>query len=310
LFIDAQYLFGLEYTLKGFDIVHTAETYYHYTQQCLNAKKKGYVKKVVATVLENIPFNNEGIWGRNGFKMRARNELDHMVALTERTKAALVLEGADPKKITIISHYIDTKRFSPSDKRHVTSDTKTQTILYCGRLEKYKGVYEILYAAKLLSLDPEIRDIHLKFIFVGDGTEKERMIAKEKELHIDRMMLHKKCAYDDMPAIYKEADIYVAPTKGNDTWLEQYNTTLLEAQACGLPIVTTYNGGIPENVGDAAVCVPPADVYALAQSIKSFILHPSLRNSYAKKARERAVTVHDIAHGAQKLSALYDMLLS
>jgi hypothetical protein len=59
LFSDAHYLYGLEHDLRGFDLVHTAETYFHYTQQCLNAKKMGYVKKVIATVLENIPFNND-----------------------------------------------------------------------------------------------------------------------------------------------------------------------------------------------------------------------------------------------------------
>src|SRR5437773_10078470 len=51
MFIDAHYLVGLEGKLRGFDLVHTAETYFHYTQQCLDAKKKGYVKKVIATVL-------------------------------------------------------------------------------------------------------------------------------------------------------------------------------------------------------------------------------------------------------------------
>src|SRR3989338_2704061 len=80
LFVDAQYLYGLEERLRGFDLVHTAETYFHYTQQSLNAKRKGYVKKVIATVLENIPHNNEGIWGRKLFKAKARRELDHIVA--------------------------------------------------------------------------------------------------------------------------------------------------------------------------------------------------------------------------------------
>ncbi len=91
IFTDAHYLVGLEDRLKGFDLVHTAETYFHYTQQCLNAKKKGYVRKVIATVLENIPFNNEGIRGRKAFKARARRELDHIIALTKKTKAALIL---------------------------------------------------------------------------------------------------------------------------------------------------------------------------------------------------------------------------
>lgn len=52
LCIDAHYLFGLEANLRGFDLVHTAETYYHYTQQCLSAKRKGWVKRVIATVLK------------------------------------------------------------------------------------------------------------------------------------------------------------------------------------------------------------------------------------------------------------------
>ncbi len=116
LFTDAHYLFGLENLLKGFDLVHSAETYFHYTQQCLNAKKRGYVKKVIATVYENIPFNNEGIWGRRAFKARARRELDHIVAISQKAKEALILEGADPKKILVIGHYIDTKRFFPKPR--------------------------------------------------------------------------------------------------------------------------------------------------------------------------------------------------
>src|SRR5581483_1784343 len=84
IFTDAHYLLGLEENLKGYDLVHTAETYFHYTQQAIEAKQKGQVKKVIATVLENIPFNNEGIWGRKEFKSNARENLDHMIALTER----------------------------------------------------------------------------------------------------------------------------------------------------------------------------------------------------------------------------------
>src|SRR3989344_5975033 len=140
LFVDAHYLVGLENRLKGFDIVHTAETYFHYTQQCLNAKRKGYVKKVNATVLENIPFNNEGIWGRKNYKRRSREELDHIIALTNKTKEALLAEGADPQKITVISHFVDTKRFKPSKtelSRRNASGRRDFTILFSGRLEGY-----------------------------------------------------------------------------------------------------------------------------------------------------------------------------
>lgn len=287
MFIDAHYLWGLENKLHDFDIIHTAETYFHYTQQCLNAKRKA---KVVATVLENIPFNNEGILGKKKFKARARRELDHIVALTHKTKNALLAEGTDPKKITVIPHFVDTKRFVPVQPRKTV-----RTILFCGRLEEYKGVFDFVEMAHRLPRS-------LRFVMVGTGSQQDKLKRPGIEL--------KSVSYDDMPAIYQEADIFVAPSKPTKTWEEQYCTVLLEAQAAGLPIVTTHTGGIPENVGDAGVIVPPGDVDAITKAVKRFIDEPALRVTYGKKARARAVTVHDITIGAKKLDFLYQQLLT
>lgn len=285
LFIDAHYLLGLERRLQGFDIIHTAETYFHYTQQCLNARGNA---KVVATVLENIPFNNERIRGRKGFKARARRELDHIVALTQKTRAALLAEGADPEKITVIPHFIDTKRFSPAPFRR-----RVRTVLFCGRFEEYKGVLDVAAVARNI---PDIQ-----FMMVGTGTLRKRLLREP--------VLLRSLPYEYMPNVYHEADIFVAPSRPTPTWEEQYCTVLLEAQAAGLPIVTTNTGGIPENVGDAAMVVSPGDVPAIAHAIKAFIIDPTLRLRYAQKARRRAVTVHDIKIGANKLDLLYQRLL-
>jgi glycosyltransferase involved in cell wall biosynthesis len=306
LFTDAHYLFGLEEKLKGFDLVHTAETYFHYTQQCLNAKKKGYVKKVIATVLENIPFNNEGIHGRKAFKKRARTELDHMIALTEKSKAALLQEGADESKITVISHFIDTKRFKPVR----VNKTNSLTILFSGRLEEYKGVLDILQAAQILRNDAELKKYTLQYIFAGNGSLKQKMLSEEQRLGLSNVVTHVQSSYDDMPSIYNSADIFVAPSKPTPTYDEQYCTALLEAQASGLPIVTTNTGGIPENIGEAGILVAPGDIAEIAHALKTFILNPSKRKTYALQARKRAITVHDISIGASKLSALYRRLLS
>lgn len=286
LFVDAHYLFGLEKYLMGFDLIHTAETYFHYTQQCLNARRKA---KVIATVLENIPFNNEGIWGRKRFKERARRELDHIVALTNKTREALLAEGADPRKITVIPHFVDTKRFVPSPVR-----TTVRTILFCGRLEEYKGVFDFADMTRRL---PK----YLRFLMVGTGSERDRLSRPGVEI--------RSVSYDDMPAVYREADIFVAPSKPTKTWEEQYCTVILEAQAAGLPIVTTNTGGIPENIGDAGIIVPPGDVDALTQAVQRFIDEPALRFAYSKKARARAVRIHDITIGAHKLDLLYQQLL-
>lgn len=313
LFIDAHYLLGLEQKLKGFDMVHTAETYYHYTQQALNAKRKGYVKKVIATVLENIPFNNEGIWGRKKFKARAREELDHIIALTHLTRDALIAEGADRDKITVLPHFVDTKRFAPKSDwftRIADPNKRKFTILFSGRLEKYKGVYDVLDAAEYLKRDRDLVDYNLRFLFVGDGSEKLGLLKKEKQLGLNYHSRHVSAKYIEMPSWYRLADIVVAPSKPTRNWQEQYCTALLEAQSMGLPIVTTRTGGIHENVGDAAVLVAPGNSHELYTSLKTFILDAKIRAVYARRARERAQNVHDIAHGARLLSEIYDRILA
>lgn len=289
LFIDAHYLWGLEEKLRGFDIVHTAETYFHYTQQCLAVKRAGNVKKVIATVLENIPFNNEGIWGRKRFKAGAREELDHIVALTQKTEEALIVEGADIKKMSVIPHFVDTKRFVSTRPRKIV-----RTILFCGRLEEYKGVFDFIEMARRLPKN-------LRFVMVGDGSQKNKLKRPGVEI--------KSVSYDDMPSIYQEADIFVAPSKPTKTWEEQYCTVILEAQASGMPIVTTNTGGIPENIGEAGIIVSPGDVDAMTKAVKRLIDDPALRLAYSKKARARAVDVHDITIGAHKLDLLYQKLL-
>lgn len=310
LFIDAHYLLGLEGKLKGFDLVHTAETYFHYTQQCLNAKKKGYVKKVIATVLENIPFNNEGIWGRRAFKARARRELDHIIALTNKTKTALLLEGADAKKITVISHFIDTKRFYPTKeaRERLRHGHKKLRILFTGRLEWYKGVFDIIEAANKLIHDPALKQYLLTFVFAGNGSERRKLLELEHDYGIIRHFVHASAPYGHMNMLYNTADIFIAPSKPTPTYEEQYCTALLEAQACGLPIVTTQSGGIPENIGDAGILVEPGDVSAIAQALKSYILSLKMRLAYGAAARKRALTVHDARIGAKKLAALYTSL--
>ena len=165
VFIDAHYLFGLEKKLRGFDIVHCAETYFHYTQQCLTAKKKGWVKKVVCSVSDTIPFNNETILGRKKFKKRARKEVDLFLARTSLAKKALIAEGCNPEKIVVVPHGIEIKKFKikksqpkadrPLDEKIKMIDQNSKiTILFVGRLEEEKGIKELLKAFKQITNNP------------------------------------------------------------------------------------------------------------------------------------------------------------
>jgi len=302
LYIDAHHLFGLENQLKGIDVVDTAETYFYFSKQAMLAKQRGFVKRVIVRVYENIPLNNEGIWGRKALKAYVRRYADHFIAISEKSKDALKKEGVISNKITVIGHGIDTKRFFP-DKDHRRrlgrKNTDLMTILFVGRLEREKGVYDVIDAMRIVLQKTNIPQTNL--IFAGRGSEESRMKKIIKRYGLDTQTSFVTVPYPDMPDLYRQADIVVAPSKCTKTWKEQFNIALLEAQSMGLPIVTTRSGAIPENVGDAALFCVEGDSQSLSQQMIRFIQNPSLRVQYGRMARRRAIHVHDINIIAHKL---------
>ena len=216
------------------------------------------------------------------------------------------MEGVEENRVSVITQHIDTKRFTPGK---VINQSNNLTILFTGRLEFYKGVYEVIYSAKRLLSDPQLSRFNLRFVLVGDGTEKKKLLELVERLGISQSVEFQSVSYRHMPKIYHCADIFVAPARAIKTYQEQFCTTLLEAQASGLAIVTTACGGIRENVGDAALLAIQGDFYSVAAALKRFILFPKLRKTYGQKARQRATKRFDIGLGAKKLENVYKSVL-
>jgi len=279
IFVDAQYLVGLENQLKGFDIAHTADTYYHYTIQCLNAKKKGWVKKVVATIWENIPFNNEGIRGRHEFKQRANREVDLFIAMTHQAKDALITEGCDPNKIKVVYPGLDLERF-PMKKKQAKQPIK---LLFVGRLVAEKGIWLTYEVFKKLKKDNK----KLQLRICGDGPEK---IKLQRAIHQDRLtnsIIIKPATYEEMPQVYQGADLMLNASSTTKYWKEQFGMVLIEAMASGVPIITTDTGAIAEVVGDAGVLVPHKDINSYTTALNIMLTSEVKRNALVKKGRDR-----------------------
>ncbi|MBI2029103.1 glycosyltransferase family 4 protein [Candidatus Gottesmanbacteria bacterium] len=304
LFVDANYLYGLEKAIEGYDIAHCAESYYHFTIQCLNAKKKGLVKKVVVSIYENIPFAAEGIWGRKSFKKRVYKESDHIIAVSNKTKSALIKEGVSSKKISVITQHINTNIFYPVSKKR-----NNITILFTGRLEIYKGVFDFMNAANILIKDKNLKDHKLTFMMVGQGSQKNNLIKLQKKLGIEKFFSMTAIPYENMPAVYQDADIFIAPSRTTKHWQEQFSTVLLEAKASGLAIISTRTGGIPENVGTAGILVKEGDYREIARNAKKLILDSDYRVKLGKMARNNAISRFTINKGAQKLDNIYEAVL-
>ncbi|MBI2611393.1 glycosyltransferase family 4 protein [Candidatus Gottesmanbacteria bacterium] len=304
LLVDDHYLFGLIDQLKGFDIAHTAETYFHFTHQCLSAKKKGYVKKVVATVWENIPFNNEGVKGRKEFKSQAQKEIDHFIAVSLKAKKALVQEGCDEKKISVIPVGIDTHRFHPRNK----NSNKKLCILFSGRLESEKGVFDVIDAIDHLANRYHWIPDRLEAILAGKGSEEKRLKDMILKRNISDFFNISHYPYSQMPSIYQIADIFIAPSHKTKYWQEQFGMVFLEAMASGLPIITTDTGSIKEVTGDAAIYVPVGRIEVLSDILQSLLINSQKRLDLGKKARVRALKYFNRNLIAGKIDKLYQQV--
>lgn len=291
LFIDAHQLYGLEKVIKGADIVHVAETYYGYTHQAVHAKRRGEIKKIISTVWENIPHNNEGIKGRKIYKKLARENIDHFIAVTELAKSALIKEGVRSEKISVIGVGVDIKKFKPKPRIKSKRDLN---ILCVARLVPEKGVLDLLES--FLKIGTKDNNVHLTFI--GDGPLKADLTGYKN-------IFVKKLPYSKIPAEFHKADIFCLPSRATKTWEEQYGMVLIEAMASGVPVVTTKSGSIPEVCGDCALYSKPGDQTSLKTNLEKLLYNENLRSKMARSSRQRAIENFDREKIARQIESLY-----
>lgn len=291
IYTDAQILFGLNKVIKGNDIVHVAETYFGYTHQAIMVKRRGLVRRIVSTVWEIIPFNNEGIRGRKRYKKLAYENIDRFMAVTEKAKAALIKEGVNPEKITVINMGVDLKIFHPVELK---KQKRVLNILCVARLVPEKGVMDLLEAFIAI----KEKNPNIKLTFIGSGPLKKELIGYKN-------IFVKSLPYQQIQKEYQKADIFCLPSRETKTWAEQYGMCLIEAMACGLPIVTTNSGAIPEVVGDAALISHHSNIKELKTNLEKLITNESLRNTLSKIARARAEERYDHLKIAKQIEKVY-----
>jgi len=303
------HMFGLERELRGHDIVHTAELYHTFTNQVMRAKRR-HGMKVVVTVWENIPFTFERNHLRRRIKEEVRENADLFIAVTQRAKECLVLEGVEEDRIALLPVGVDLSRFNPRGKNPGVSerlglDALDLVILFAGRFVCEKGVYDLIYAAKKIINDPEV-DSRVKFVFVGDGPEKSGMKKMISRLGISsQVRLVDSVPYGKMPDVYGVGDLFVLPSMPTRFWQEQYGMVLVESMACGKPVLSTHTGSIPEVVGDAGVLVQPGDYLSLYSEMKAILLDAALRKSLGQRALAIAQERYDATKVAEQLEKLY-----
>lgn len=307
-FGDPQILLGLETAIKGYDIIHTAECANYYSYQSLEARREGLVKKMVVTCWENLAGLHEDYPAQRRIKKEVIREADHFLAVTEQAKRALITDGAQPEKITVIPMGVDLDKFRIKNKEFRIKNKKNLEILFVGRLVEEKGVWELLEAFKMAV--EQMTEFNLRLRMAGSGPLRGKLVQKAWAWGISDKIIIEEKYYSEMPKIYHNADIFIMTSKPRKGWEEQFGMVLVEAMGSGLPIIATRTGAIPEVVGEAGILVEPGNISELTEAIKRIIIDRKLKETLSFKAHKRAEVEYNHKKIAVKIEKFYRKVLN
>jgi glycosyltransferase involved in cell wall biosynthesis len=200
----------------------------------------------------------------------------------------------DDKCFTVLNG-IDLKAFSPSivpslRRKQLGLSDDDFVMVFSGRITKEKGVSELIDALIQLANTPKIKLLIIGSTFYGDSANEDDFVRglKQKAQKVkDRILFTGFISYSQMPQYLKLSDIAIIPS----LWDDPCPNTVLEAQAMGLPIITTRRGGIPEEVTEENAILLNTDTKFtdnLAEMILSLYEHPEKRQQMSKAAIENS----------------------
>lgn len=193
-------------------------------------------------------------------------------------------------KCVTVHNGIDIHAFTPNklSLRPASLNGDDFVIVYSGRINPEKGIRELIEAMNIIT--HPLKLLVLGSSFYGNANNEDPFLCELKKMAEpikDRIIFTGFIPYSDIPKYLNMADIAVLPSM----WEEPFGLTMAEAQATGLPIITTRRGGIPEVVTEEnAILLDVSDHFVddLAAAILDLYSHPEKRKQMSKASLQHA----------------------
>jgi len=228
---------------------------------------------------------------------RKAESASYVICVSDFTRSQLMRVSDAPQwhKFHVVRCGIDLDRFAFSPRDEVA---EVPTILLVGRLSPEKGHALLLEALSLLHLE----GIDAIAEFVGYGYLGPDLEARAVRLGVsDRVQFLGSLHSSQVPERLRHADVFCLPS-----FAEGLPVSIMEAMAVGVPVVTTYTGGIPELAvnEETALVVPAGDARSLANALARILRDSELRQRLVNNARKRVEARHSLDDSARMLEAL------
>jgi glycosyltransferase involved in cell wall biosynthesis len=205
------------------------------------------------------------------------------------------------KPIYVIPQFgVDEDHFSPL--LGVDKTAESFTVGYAGRLVPEKGVDVLLKAFSQLPCSARL-------VIVGSGPAEAALRNLARSLGIaERVTFRAPIPSTQMPDFYRSLDVFVLPSRTQPNWKEQFGRVLIEAMACGVPVVTSRCGEAPNVVGDAGLLFDEEDVAALVMHLSQLMDQPQCRKALGRRGRARVVQRYTMRRIADQTVEVYRAL--
>jgi len=186
---------------------------------------------------------------------------------------------------------IDTREFSPSGSK-IRVNGSSRVILFIGRIVEEKGIFDLAQAFSII----QSNNSDTGLVIIGAGKDMPRLRSLIQILGIKDKVHYVGLVKNNQISKYiRGADLVVSPSISSKKWEEQVGMVNLQAMACGVPIVSTLSGAIPEYVenGNSGILIPEKHPALLAEAILNVLNDHELRNYLSQKGRMTAIEKFD-----------------
>ncbi len=288
---------GIDRLLRGLkpDVLHMDEEPYNLaTWQVLRAGARLGARSLFFT-WQNLPRGYP--WPFVHFEQANFRRAAHAIAGNRAAAEVLRAKGYRGPVSVIPQFGVDPDVFAPRPVAHPGF-----VIGYAGGLVPEKGIDVLLAAcAGLQALDWSLQ-------IAGEGPDRSRLETLARQLPAGHVCFRGRLPSAKIPDFYQAIDVLVLPSLSRPNWKEQFGRVLIEAMACGVPVIGSDSGEIPDVVGEAGRIVPEGNPVALRAALQELAANSELRASLAARGRARVLAHFTQAQVAQATYAIYQQL--
>lgn len=234
---------------------------------------------------------------------------ERIVANSHHTSGILQrVWGVDSQRIVVLHPGVDTSRFVPAEKdpavRSQLGWTNRRVLLTVGALQQRKG------QDMMLRVLPRLRERFPDVLYcvAGEGWETDLLKTLARDLQVDGLVQFRGVARDDeLLACYQQCDVFALPNRQVGWDFEGFGIVLLEAQACGRPVVTGTSGGTVEavDVGRSGLAIDCSSPDALGEVLATLLSDPVGANTMGTHGRRWCCDRFDWGVAAHDASAVF-----